>query len=70
MKAKHKKKNEAAIKIQRGVQGAAKLRVDDVKDAFGGKAKEVKVKPSFMGKKVDNLEYVMFKAYHLAKKNK
>ena len=68
VKAKQKKKNEAAIKIQRGIQGTAKLRVDDVKDAFGGKAKEVKVKPSFMGKKVDNLEYVMFKAYQLAKK--
>ena len=68
VKAKQKKKNEAAIKIQRGIQGTAKLRVDEVVDAFEGKAKEVKVKPSFMGKNVDNLEYVMFKAYQLAKK--
>ena len=68
VKAKQKKKNEAVIKIQRGIQGTAKLRVDEVVDAFEGKAKEVKVKPSFMGKNVDNLEYVMFKAYQLAKK--
>ena len=68
VKAKQKKKNEAAIKIQRGIQGTAKLIVDETVEAMDGKVKEVKVKSSFMGKKVDNLEYVMFKAYQLAKK--
>ena len=68
VKAKQKKKNEAAIKIQRGIQGTAKLIVDETVEAMDGKVKEVKVKSSFMGKKVDNLEYVMFKAFQLAKK--
>ena len=37
-----KKKNEAAIKIQRGIQGTAKLIVDETVEAMDGKVKEVK----------------------------
>ena len=54
------RKTKAVKTIVTNLRNAAKLKVTEVKEAFNGKAKSITVKPQYMGKYVDNLEYVIF----------
>ena len=62
------RKTKAVKTIATKLRNVAKLKVSEIKEAFNGKAKSVTIKPQYMGKYVDNIEYVTFKAYSLAKK--
>jgi len=63
-----KRKSKAANTIAQAFRNTAKLKVTEIQTAFDKKLKSVKVKPRYMGKQVDNLGYVIFKAFQLARK--